>query len=314
MEPAVQKMFFNLDTGYVNPENPNITHYFLDISQCASIMNRRAYRQGLQWAVAGMKIYDVDSSTYFVNKLPETWMFGNGWEKVFRAWDRQQREALQDGDQEGVRARFNDFKIFASKEHLANGIARNLLPVDGTGNTKALPGEWEASQIVIPNFGAPGVNYEPYITGVGPNVGGIGGAYSIIQLYEDSRATPQSPDPSVPADVTNNNNILNLLFDVGDNNQDVMQNAVGKNDELPYLQEEYPGGVTQLPALERHAIGFVTPSTVGGRTGFDGGVFPCGLIEIIRKTPSPSSTTPALELVLMPGPHRGYMAETMLEM
>ena len=313
MEPSVQKLFFNLDTPYVDPESPTTSHYFVDISQCVSIMNRRFYRQGLQWAVAGIKVYDVDSAVYFVNKLPETWMFANGWEKTFRAWDRQQREALEDGDQDGVRARFNDFKIFANKRHLLNGISRNLRPVDGTGDTKALAGEWEASQIVIPNFGAPGVNYEPYLMGVGPNVGGTGGAYSIIQLYEDSRATPQSPDPSVPADVTNNNNILNLLFDVGDNNQDVMLNAVGKNNDLPYVQEDYPGGVIQLPDLQRHAIGYVTSSTVGGRTNFDGGLFPCGLIEIIRKGGA-SASVPGLEIMLVPGSHRGYMAESMLEM
>lgn len=313
MEPAVQKMFFNLDTAYEDPAYPGSKFYYIDLSQCASLMNRRFYRQGLQWVVGSIKLFDSDPATYFINKLPETWMFGNGWEKVFRAWDRQQREALQDGDQESVRARFNDFKIFANDRHLSNGISRNLRPVDGLGNLKAAPGEWEASQIVIPNFGAPGVNYEPYIMGVGPNVGGAGGAYSIIQLYENSRATPQSPDPSVPADVTNNNNILNSLFDVGDNNQDVMLNAVNKNNDLPYPQEDYPGGVSNLPDLQRHALGFVTTSTIGGMTRMEGGVFPCGLIEIVRNGAAPASV-PAIEITLVPGNHRGYMAETMLEM
>jgi hypothetical protein len=31
-------------------------NFTIDLSQCASLMNRRFYRQGLNWAVAGFKI------------------------------------------------------------------------------------------------------------------------------------------------------------------------------------------------------------------------------------------------------------------
>ena len=165
------------------------------------MINRRFYRQGINWAVAGFKFLTASSfaGQVSVNKLPNTWVMSNAWEKTFRAWQRQQREALDDGMQESIKAKFNDFKIFADPTHLSAGVGANLLPIsvgDHAVAGIAAPGEWEYSQLVIPNFGAPGVNYEPFLTAVGAKVGGAGGSYSLTSLYADSRSTPQSPDPA----------------------------------------------------------------------------------------------------------------------
>ena len=222
IEPSVLTLQFV--TPSVSPGNSGSS--FIDLSQVAGIVNRRFYRQGINWAVSGFKlIVGAGFGSVQIQKLPNTWSMSNSWEKVFRAWNRQQREALEDGEQESVVARFNDFKIFADSDHLAAGFAGNLMPVTtgpGLLPHTALPGEWEASQLVIPNFGAPGNNYEPYLTAVGAKVGGAGGSFSLIQLYEDSRSVPHSPDPDVPAGVLSTDNILNLMFDVGDNNTEVM--------------------------------------------------------------------------------------------
>lgn len=308
IQPAVMKMNFTInqvDGGVTGDFN------YIDLSQCVSIMNRRFYRQGLNWAVAGFKFITTGTGIVGVNKLPNTWVMGNAWEKTFRAWQKQQKEVLEDGNQESIKAKFNDFKIFASGDHLTKGVANNLLPIDSRFNTAAA-GEWDMSQIVIPNFGSPGTNYEPYLIAVGPNVGGAGGAYSLVELYAKSRSVPQSPDPSVPGDVLGSSNILNLMFDDGDNNTDVLANASGKNNRLPYPVADYPGGDTQLPGLEIHDTEFVTSTTVGGTTHLDGGNFPCGLIEI--NTAFPTDTVIRVELTLVPGSHRGYLAESMTEM
>ena len=47
LEPAVQTMIFTLPNGEST----------LDLSQCASIVNRRFYRQGINWVVAGFRIF-----------------------------------------------------------------------------------------------------------------------------------------------------------------------------------------------------------------------------------------------------------------
>lgn len=307
IEPAVMTMAYSLTIP------AGISNFTIDLSQSASILNRRFYRQGLNWAVSGFKIRTVGAGlgTIGVAKLPNTWSMSNAWEKVFRAWDRQQREALEDGTQESVRARFNDFKIFADSTHLNAGFAGNLLPSDNDGNVAA-PGEWEASQLVIPNFGAPGVNFEPFLTAVGPKVSGAGGSYSLIQLYEDSRSVPFSPDPEVPGGLLSTDNILNLMFDVGDNNTDVMTNAIGKNNDLPYIQDDYPGGATQLPGLQIHDATDLSGTTISGSSYLKGGNFPCGLVRVDAQ--SAEGFTAVLLVDLVPGHHRGYMCEPMTEM
>jgi len=307
IQPAVQTMAFafNVDAGsQLN---------YIDLSQCASIMNRRFYRQGLNWAVSGIKTLTVQSGQIVINKLPNTWVMSNAWEKCFRAWKKQQDDALDETDQQSIKARFNDFKIFADEDHLRNGVAANLLPIDGAVNLAA-PGEWQMSQIVIPNWITPGNNIEPYIYGVGGYDLTVDPTqFGLIEAYANSRAVPQSPDPVTPAGVASATaNVFKAMFDVGDNSDQVMDNAMDKNDDLPYLQTDYPGGDNQLPALERHSGEYVTTTTIGGTTRFKGGNFPCGLICI--GSDMDSATTIYLEIDLVPGMHRGYLAEPMTEM
>lgn len=310
IEPAVMTLTM------ATPGSGAATSY-IDLSQVASIVNRRFYRQGINWAVAGFKFVTLQPGVVQISKLPNTWTMANSWVKGFKAWQRQQDEVLEDGDQESVRARFNDFKIYADATHAAATTSANLLPSDALGNL-ALPGEWEPSQIVIPNFGSPGNNYEPFITAVGDYVGGVGGSISLIKAYQSSRGTPQSPDPAVPSGVTNTDNIWRALFDVGDNNEDVLENVVGKNNDLPYVQDDYPGGATQMPGLEWHdQVQIFSPSGVPG-VGLGtqrgkGGNFPCGLIRI-DWTPDGVNANLVIQIDLVPGNHRGYLCEPMTEM
>ena len=103
LEPAVKTMEFTFsenETGYI------------DISQCASILNRRFYRQGMQWAVAGVKIQTTTGvGSVTVSKLPETWVVGASWEKSMEKWKLQQDSALEEMGAEETKSRYNDYKI-----------------------------------------------------------------------------------------------------------------------------------------------------------------------------------------------------------
>jgi hypothetical protein len=306
IQPAPLTVTFGLTAPALS-----VVHETLDLSQIASIINRRFYRQGLSWAVGGFKFVSAPGTAgvAYIRKLPSTWMVSNAWEKCFRSWKRQQDEALEDGDNESVRAAFNDFKIHMDSEHHAAGFGANLIPTDVT-----LLGEWEASQIVIPNFGAPGVNYEPYFNMVGDDVAGAGGSIGMVKAYASSRGVPQSPDPAVPPIVLSNENYLNMLFDVGDNNEDVMDNVVDKNNDLPYNQIEYPGADVQSPDLQIHDFSYITTTTIGGSTRLNGGAFPCGLVRIELHNTSEATMLSSLIVELVPGPNRGYLTQSMTEM
>ncbi len=319
LQPAV--MTLTIPIGLLNP---GITAKTADISQICSIVNRRFYRQGLQWAVAGFTLHAKAGITgnMAVKKLPNTWSLSNGWEKVFRAWKRQQDEALEDGSQQSVKARFNDFKIFMDGDHRTATFGDNLLPaVTDTAGTwiDYAPGEWDPTPIVIPNYGgAPGVTQEIFLKGVGA---AASSCHSLIQLYEDSRSVPHSPDPDVPGDVLNTNNLLSLMFDVGSDNTEVLENVVGENDQLPYDQINYPGGANQAPQLQFHDMLTATATTIDAKITGRGGNFPCGLVRFDLDSGLGASSVEGqvvpnayIQIHLVPGPHRGYMAESMTEM
>ncbi len=226
-----------------------------------------------------------------------------------RAWLRQQNEAL-DNLSEPEPARFRDFKIHMDETHVTNGFVSNLLPVDNT-LTPYLPGEWEASQIVIPNDGAVGVTNEYLLSMVGGNTPT---SKAMIQGYANSRNTPHSPDPVSPGPLRNT--YFNDMFNVGDNTDEILDNATDKNDNLPYDRDDYPGEAANGGTTYRHDFSFITGTTIGGTTRLKGGNFPCGLIRLdfLNGADAGSSYAFTIQVDLVPGNHRGYLAESMVEM
>jgi len=327
MDPA--PLTFNIPLPAVTT---NRTKY-IDLSQVASILNRRFYRQGLQWAVQGFTLHTIaGSGSLDIARIPSTWTASNGWMKAMSAWNKQQMDAVEDAGAESAVARFRDFKVFADERHVTNGFSANLLP--GVKDANALtpgwivaaPGEWEPSQIILPNADidpASGARIDPrecFLHMTGANEFVVGGASSrgIIEGYADSRAFPQSPDPVSPI-IASGNNWLRAMFDVGNDNEEITQKATDKNDDLPYDQVNYPGGQNQLQGLDFHDTINITSTTVSGKSSAKGGLFPCGLIRIkydssLGADQGTGVYQSVLQINLVPGSARGYMTEAMQEM
>ena len=127
-----------------------VTSNYVDLSQVASLLNRRFYRQGINWAVAGFKFLTSGSAigSIQIQKLPNTWVMSNAWEKGFRVWQAMNNKALEESA--SVRPKFLDFKIYADFDHAVSGVGANLLPLSGTGAI-ATPGEWEMSKYAQPD-------------------------------------------------------------------------------------------------------------------------------------------------------------------
>ena len=303
IEPAVLTVPFILPDGAATST--------IDLSQVASLINRRFYRQGINWAVAGFKVISPGNATgsLSIAQVPNTWVTSNAWEKAFRAWNKQQMQAVDDSGSQSAVAKFRDFKVFADVTHVTAGVAGNLLPIDFAGAAYAT-GEWEASQIVIPHgTGVGGTTVERSLHMVGSNFNGSD-SRGVIEGYADSRAYPQSPDPVSP-EIDNNNNWLAKMFDDGETFSDVLENATDRNDNLPYPQVNYPGGETQAPTLQYHDSAIISATTIGGVTTMKGGNFPCGLIRVSSVIDTEGTI---LQVNLVPGNHRGYLCEPMTEM
>ncbi len=331
LQPAVQSLVFETSVAA-----GGTTDVYIDISQCASLVNRRFYRQGLNWAVAGVKFLSATASTLngtiTLQKLPETWVMSNSWEKSFRAWQKMNDEALEES--ESVRPRFLDFKIYADVAHHAAGFGANLLPINIQGT--AVPGEWESSKLLVPVTGPaatdPGQVTEREFIATGPNYPGVGGsglnAVSIINGYANSRALPDVLDPNTPddagdADGGTPENWMSALFNEGTQQTDEVLNVLtDENNIAPYpfendgvnLDTMYPGGETQLTGLQIHDLEYVTGTTVGGTTRLHGGMFPCGLMGFRLANSGDASISHLIKIDLVPGTHRGYLATPMTEM
>jgi len=330
LEPSVKTLAFTLDPHYSDGVGQPV-HEYIDLSQCASIVNRRFYRQGLEWAVAGFQIIGNGNGNVVISKVPQTWVASNAYEKTFRFWRQQINDAKKTlGDH--VEGKFQDFKVYMDADHHSAGVGANLIPfcMDGSA-TPFTAGEWDMSQIAISASDSSGVN-EYELIWVGPNNPGAGAsgmdAKSIIQGYADSRSLPYEEDPAVPSDMSLN--WLAAMFNEGtlvDNA--VINNLESQGDKAPYPYEGdgghtdtmYPGGESQAPSPELHGFNVLTSTTIGGMTSIAGGTFQGGLIKVSNQSENlPTAVSPgngftSLTLIvqLVPGDHRGYMARPQME-
>ena len=324
IQPAAQTLYF----AHNAPAGASTS--YIDLSQVASLVNRRFYRQGINWAVAGFKFLTTSNfaGSIGVHKLPNTWVMSNAWEKGFRSWQRMNNKALEEA--ESVRPKFLDFKVYADAEHHTAGVAGNLLPISLGG--VATPGEWEMSKFVVPNTASTtGVasNFEVIATGASYPGGGAStlNAVSLIEGYAASRGLPDVLDPNTPddaadADGATPENFLSALFNEGTQQDDqVISDMIAENNIAPYPFENdgvntdtmYPGGANQLTGLQVHDYEYVTATTVGGTSRIKGGNFPCGLIRIDTSSIGDVGGW-VLMIDLIPGEHRGYLCEPMTEM
>jgi len=326
IEPAV------LTLPFVLPDGAAVST--IDLSQVASLVNRRFYRQGINWAVAGFKVISPGNATgsMSIAQLPNTWVMSNSWEKSMRTWNKMNREAL--AENQSIRPKFLDFKIYADVTHHDAGYGANLLPIDFAGaplNT----GEWTASKVSIPLVspaGAflPGETVERELIAVGASYPGVSAAtgfnaVSLIEGYAASRGLPNIADPNAPDDANDTaggtaENWMTAIFNEGtDQSADVMTDMITENTIAPYPFENdgtntdtmYPGGANQAPTLQYHDSAIISATTIGGITTLKGGNFPCGLIRIASVIDTPGTI---LQVNLVPGNHRGYLCEPMTEM
>ncbi len=332
IQPAVQTMTF----ATASPGSGVRGRSYIDLSQVASLVNRRFYRQGLNWAVAGFKVTSLQPGSVNIMKLPNTWVMSNAWEKGFRAWQRMNNEALDEAP--SVKPKFLDFKIYADADHHALGFAANLMPFSiatGAAGVSAVPGEWESSKLRIPDTTIVGNVREREMIATGASYPGASpvttlNAVSLIEGYAASRGLPEVLDPNTPDDAADADGIapenwMSALFNDGTEQTDrVIEDMITENNIAPYPFENdgvhtdtmYPGGANQLTGLEFHDFVQIFETNVTNGVGIQtlkGGNFPCGLIAI-DWTPAATNANLVIQVDLIPGRHRGYLCEPMTEM
>jgi hypothetical protein len=314
LQPAVMQLNFVIPSGVS----------YLDLPLALSIANRRLYRQeNTSYTVAAFELLSGGNlGQLVIDKLPETWVYDNAYQKTRALWHKMNDQVLD--DEPSIKGRYTDFKILMEPAQLgaivqtqSNPAGTILTPVQQIGGVNQFTNadftgavspraDWEYSQLTIPNDPVSGTSTDYYISAVGASVV----TKSCIEGYARSRSRPQSQDPNVPT----NSGWMTELFDVGEQLEELRDIIENDNDRPPYpvspeqtANDFYPGGGTEFPGLQTHGFCTFTSSTVSSKNTISGGVFQNGLIRFTNY----SDGVYSLLLHMVPGTHRGYLCEAM---
>ena len=284
---------------------------YVDLAQALSQVNRRFYRQGMQYAVSGYEFEfgSVDTSavtsvTVAVSTAGSTWVVHNAWKKAQAHWLQQQRRARKLIGQSAKPA-YEDFKVYLDDAHRA-GTSNPVLAGD---NAAVGSGEWEYSRFVFEADDNSIQEWDLHIIGGDVSSSDKG----LILGYQQSRATVQATDPELPAEYSANMysymaGDLDLVAD------EVAANMEDENDQPPYDQDDYPGNDTNSDSAWIQQIATASAGAPHGQG--EGFVAQCGLIKFQLAAAAPNgsdvgSGAVGLLVHLAPGPYKGVLAEPM---
>lgn len=308
IEPAVLSLNYEIPTSTVGVAS------FIDLASDLSNLNRRLYRQGMQFAVGGVTFTEdlvnidrgLDISLFTAGN---TWVTQNAWKKGQALWMKMQQEVLKSNP--SVAGKWRDFKTLLT-EDMAFGNTRRA--VDGLAAPWPVGQEWVRSIFVLPQHdvdaaGKPLPAEEWTSCLVGPD-DIASKRFSLVKAYEDSRATVNQNVPNVPVALPTS--FYLQLQDDGSQDPELAVVIERENDEPPYAMGagEYPGGSAfgatgALTRVGRGVMNNFTPTL-----SMPGFTAECGLIKIAALT-STGTANVRMTVHLIPGEYKGVLAVPM---
>lgn len=283
--------------------------HYIDIGRHLSAMNRRLYRQGMQYHVANVQVHDSQGSTYLkFCTLPNTWTTKAAWRKAFKVW-KQQRAVAQSGGS-NFSGKWSDFKVYFNNDMRTDpDIVDHIDNEDG----QLAYGEWDYSKMFIgDDDGADVDSFDLHMMGANNGSLPTGQCVSagILANFEDS-LVPVPDDPIAPDNLSVN--LFTMMAQGGTASEivaDVVEHGEDDNDSPPYSATLVPG------AKANCASGWVTRemqlmSSEKSRV-MGGFPVPLGLIQLETKYDTGSSSgtnTIGVVIEIVPGPYKGVHAE-----
>jgi len=314
LPPQPMTLLFDVDIG-----PGGVRYNTVDLSQCVSLIGRKFHRQGLEWAVAGIRFSSPAGVTVQVATLPQTWSCANAWSTGFRAWRKMNDLAERDMTSSNE-AKYIDYKIFFDNRHIDASHAQyapNLLP-QGT-----LPGAGYVYHWNYSNYDWPDDSDMAGATRAAHMLGDDNGSTSIglIHNYANLRSRPQAEDPNVPE--LGDGSVFTSLFDFGGGSDVILRDIAEKNSSPPYwvgedpsIEEAYPGGKNYRAAWVDWINAETNIYNSGGGANANGFIpgftALCGLIRFKFASQSGSNLNDLkMWIDLVPGPMNGYMTRPM---
>lgn len=327
-ERTERKLRFNVDFDGGSPDHDHAV--YIDIAQALSVVNQRAYRQGLYYYVSGVTVHNSGDSWVRFSTLPDTWTVKAAWIRGYKLWSEMNRRALLSSQDKtnALYPKYHDFKVFMDDDHVGKASS-----ADDDGNTVITPGnilpssyakhgavsgvaltcdEWAMSMYTAPDPGDHASNnielpdsFTVMMVGA-HETSGETTTVGLIKSYAQTK--PPVPDTSgVPNQWSGDSTIndpLFLLFDEGDTHQEIVDDLLSFNDRAPYNYDA-PYGMNDDHLNQAAQLTTTAEMTVARAGGF------CAPLGLIRVDCDIDDT---LEFVLdiAEGPYHGVYAERIL--
>jgi len=307
MQPAIISLNYEMPTSTVGVGR------YIDLASDLSRLNRKLFRQGYQYAVAGITITDdvgvVTGLEVSVNTAGNSWVTQNAWTKGYSLWNEMNKEVLEDNP--SVQGKWADYKVRLTENQAS---ANTIQALDGASAVWPAGAEWQYSTYVVPQHDVDAAgNVLPAEEWTAALVGPDDVAnkrFSLVKAYEDSRATVQDITPNVPTALPTS--FYLQLMDDGSQDPELAAVIIDANDQPPYPNGagQYPGGEAFgfAGAMTRVARGvkndFTPTMTLPGFTA------ECGLLYLTAKRSAGTDNT-RIQVHLVPGNYRGILAEPM---
>lgn len=283
--------------------------HYVDLARHLSAMNRRLYRQGMQYHIANIAIHDSQGDAYVkFCTLPNTWTTKAAWTNGFRLWKRQRALAQSGGTK--LTGKWSDFKVYMTDGHRDTGTTDVPKFTDIENDTLAY-GEWDYADLMAVDDDGTGTDGF-YLHMMGQNNGSLPNgtcvSAGLLAGLEDAMQQPQE-DPVVPD--TANVGLFNIMSRDGSDTE-LVNDLVGivedDNTLPPYSQTLVPGAKTNCgdawQVRELHlGSGGAAPSGMVG--GFE---VPLGLLLVETKS-STEDNTIGIVIEMVPGKYKGVQAE-----
>ena len=306
IEPAVTTLNYDIDYSQVGVDN------YIDISRDLSNINRRLYRQGMQYAVGGITVSDDVGSTrnieLNVSTAGNTWIVHNAWKKGQALWMEMQKEVLASNP--SVAGKWRDYKVLMTEEMAFSNTARALT---GSMSTWQPGQEWARSLYVVPQHdvdpttGLVKAAEEWYACLIGPD-DPAQKIFSLVKAYEESRATVQDISPNVPGTLPNS--FYLKLQDDGSQDPELATIVIDENDQPPYALA-YPGGEAFGVKGAMTRVGRGTLNANAPTLQMPGFTAECGFIYLNAKSATDVTGNVRVQIHLVPGEYKGVMAVPM---
>jgi len=280
--------------------------YTIDLARDLSVSCRKLHRQKMTYTVLGGIVKESSGSVFAFKTAPHTWTTNVAIRRAFNMWRKANAEQYKKTP--GLKApKWSDFKLYLDTIHRQGSPLLAVLDVDEAGNIVPYQaGEWNYSTLIQPKlidpdndggleFDANADSWDMHIVGshagsgqVTTNANGSNfltnyDTVGVIQSWYDSRSVPFSSVPgNAPVGVDGsepgiNTDPLSNLFNVQDDDSEMIDVIEGENDQAPYDMNRVPGaqdGELQLVAITDNTAG--EPDIVNV-PGFQA---PCGLIRV----------------------------------